>query len=151
MTIKADGSKKTDNKIEQIPPSSPLFLHPSDSPSLMLTQTIFDGENYELWADAVKNGLDAKNKLGFVEGKVKKPVVNEGDDETLEAVTWRQCNAMVKAWLRNVINPKLHPSVTFSGTVTDIWNELQERFTSGNAPRVHQLKSDLNDCKQGKN
>ncbi|XP_074296720.1 uncharacterized protein LOC141627262 [Silene latifolia] len=102
-------------------------------------------------ADAVKNGLDAKNKLGFVEGIVKKPVVNEGDTETLEAVAWRQCNTMVKAWLRSVIDTKLHPSITFSGTVTEIWKELQERYASENAPRVHQLKGDLNDCKQEKN
>ncbi|XP_074305457.1 uncharacterized protein LOC141640647 [Silene latifolia] len=120
---KGDDSKNTDKKLEQIPPSSPLYLHPSDSPSLMLTQTLFNGENYDLWADAVRNSLDAKKKLGFVEGLVKKPIVNEGDTEILEAVAWRQCNAM----------------------------ELQERYAFGNAPRVHQLKSELNDCRQEKN
>ncbi|XP_074299444.1 uncharacterized protein LOC141630547 [Silene latifolia] len=142
---KGSGSGKTTT----IPMSSPLFLHPSDSPSLMLTQTIFDGDNYDLWADAVRNGLDAKNKLGFIEGKVKQPVITEGDEENVEGIAWRQSNAMVKAWLRNVINPKLHPSITFSGTVFEIWEELRERFSAGNAPRVHQLKADLTECKQG--
>ncbi|XP_074314707.1 uncharacterized protein LOC141649939 [Silene latifolia] len=56
---------------------------------------------------------------------------------------------MIKAWLRTVIDEKLHSSITFSGTVTKIWNELKERYSAGNAPRVHQLKSDLNECKQG--
>ncbi|KAK9742424.1 hypothetical protein RND81_03G171900 [Saponaria officinalis] len=88
-----------------ITPSSPLYLHPSDCPSLMLTQILFNGENYELWADAVRNGLDAKNKLG----------------------------------------------ITFSGSVVEIWKELKERFTAGNAPRIHQLKSELSECKQEKN
>ncbi|XP_074304664.1 uncharacterized protein LOC141639434 [Silene latifolia] len=137
--------------IEQIAPSSPLYLHPSDSPNLPLTNIIFNGENYDLWADAVRNGLDAKNKLGFVEGTIKRPEVIEGEEETLPSVAWRQCNAMVKAWLRSVIDHRLHSSITFSGTVMEIWKELKERYSNGNAPRVHQLKGELNECKQAKN
>ncbi|XP_074271111.1 uncharacterized protein LOC141595037 [Silene latifolia] len=132
-----------------IPMSSPLYLHPSDSPSLNVTQIIFDGTNYDMWADAVKNGLDAKNKLGFIEETVKKPT-SSGDDDDLELVAWRQCNAMLRAWLRNVIDPKLHPSITFTQSIEEIWEELQGRYSAGNAPRVHQLKSELNECKQGK-
>ncbi|XP_074301156.1 uncharacterized protein LOC141632510 [Silene latifolia] len=142
---------KSDQKTEFIPPSSPLYLHPSESPNLSLSQIIFDGDDYQLWADAVRNGLDAKNKLSFIEGTVKKPVIQEGEAETLEVVAWRQCNAMVKAWLRNAIHPKLHPSIAFSESVVEIWKELRDRYSSGNAPRVHQLKSDLNECKQKKN
>ncbi|XP_074315257.1 uncharacterized protein LOC141651442 [Silene latifolia] len=141
---------KSDQKYESIPPSSPLYLHPSESPNLSLSQIIFDGDNYQLWADVVRNGLDAKNKLSFIEGTVKKPEVVEGEAETLEAVAWRQCNAIVKAWLRNSIHQKLHPSIAFSGTVVDIWKELRDRYSTGNAPRVHQLKSDITECKQGK-
>ncbi|XP_074319020.1 uncharacterized protein LOC141655926 [Silene latifolia] len=131
-----------------IPMTSPLYLHPSDNPNLGVTQIIFDGNNYDLWAAAVKNGLDAKNKLAFIEGRVKKPVCDE-EEESMESVAWRQCNAMVRAWLRNVIDPKLHSSITFTQPVHEIWEELRGRYSAGNAPRVHQLKGDLNECKQG--
>ncbi|XP_074299934.1 uncharacterized protein LOC141631119 [Silene latifolia] len=144
------GSSGSGKKIDTILPSSPLYLHPSDSPALSLTQIKFDGDNYELWADAIRNGLDAKNKLAFVQGTVARPETLPGEEETLEAVAWRQCNAMVKAWLRNAIEIRLHSSITFSGTVPEIWKELKERFSAGNAPRVHQLKAELNECKQGK-
>ncbi|XP_074299565.1 uncharacterized protein LOC141630693 [Silene latifolia] len=136
------GSPKT------IPTTSPLFLHPSDNPNLMVTQIIFNGNNYDLWAEAVKNGLDAKNKLAFIEGKVKKPICND-EEETIESFAWRQCNAMIRAWFRNVIDPKLHPSITFTVSVQEIWEELRDRYSAGNAPRVHQLKHELNECKQG--
>ncbi|XP_074300351.1 uncharacterized protein LOC141631601 [Silene latifolia] len=56
---------------------------------------------------------------------------------------------MIRAWLRNVINPKLHSSITFSVPVHEIWEELRGRYSAGNAPRVHQLKTELNECKQG--
>ncbi|XP_074315097.1 uncharacterized protein LOC141651277 [Silene latifolia] len=140
------GGESTLDKMT-IPLLSPLFLHPSDSPSLKLTQTIFNGDNYDLWAYAVRNGLDAKNKLGFVDGTVAKP--DGSEDSNYEVVAWRQCNAMVKAWLRNVIDEKLHPSITFSATILEIWKELKERYSAGNAPRVHQLKSELTECRQG--
>ncbi|XP_074267001.1 uncharacterized protein LOC141590300 [Silene latifolia] len=148
-----EGTSKGDSKNEHntIATTSPLYLHPSENTNLHLTSIKFNGNNYELWADAVRNGLDVKNKLAFVEGTVKKPILKEGAEETMEAVAWRQCNAMVNAWLRNVIEEDLQPSITFSGTVPEIWKELRERFASGNAPRVHQLKGDLSDCKQAKN
>ncbi|XP_074318801.1 uncharacterized protein LOC141655631 [Silene latifolia] len=140
---------KSNEKQHTISIALPLYLHPSDNPSLMLTQTIFNGKNYELWADAVKNGLAAKNKLVFIEGGVKKPVEVEGEDN-IELLAWRECNAMLKAWMRNVIDPKPHQSITFTVTVAKIWEELRDRYSAGNAPRVHQLKEELNECKQGR-
>ncbi|XP_074270964.1 uncharacterized protein LOC141594876 [Silene latifolia] len=119
---------------DMIPLSSPLYLHPSYSPSLKLTHKIFNGENYDLWADAVRNGLDVKNKLGFVEGTVKKPEGTEADN--YEVMAWRQCNAMIKAWLRAVIDDKLLPSIAFSGTVYEIWKELKDRYAAATYCRV---------------
>ncbi|KMT17196.1 hypothetical protein BVRB_2g038990 [Beta vulgaris subsp. vulgaris] len=135
--------------IPVIPMSSPLYLHPSDTPNMSRTTTKFNGENYDLWAATVKNGLDAKNKLGFIEGKVEKPQGDEGEDN-IALVALRQCNAMIRGWLRSSIDDKLHPSITFSGNVKEIWDELRERYAAGNTPRVHQLKGELNDCKQGR-
>ncbi|XP_074265515.1 uncharacterized protein LOC141587952 [Silene latifolia] len=129
--------------------TSPPYLHPSDNPNLAVTQTVFNYNNYELWADAVKNGLDAKNKLGFIEGKVKKPRTVDGEDN-IEEMAWRQCNAMLKAWLRNVIDEKLHLSIDFEVTAAEVWAELKDRYSARNAPRVHQLKGDLSECKQGR-
>ncbi|XP_074285517.1 uncharacterized protein LOC141611019 isoform X2 [Silene latifolia] len=137
-------------KVEFISPSSPLYLHPNESTSLSLTPKKFNGENYDLWADAVRNALDAKNKLAFIEGKVKKPITPDGQEESLEAVAWRQCNAMLKAWIRCSIDEDLHASISFTGTIMEVWKELKERYAAGNAPRVHQLKAELSDCKQKK-
>ncbi|XP_074284704.1 uncharacterized protein LOC141610110 [Silene latifolia] len=142
---KPDGSKP-----EQISPCSPLYLHPSENTNLSLVSKKFNGKNYDLWADAVKTALDAKNKLSFVEGHVKRPVLSKGQEETLEAVAWRQCNAMLKSWIRCSIEEDLHASISFAGTVAEIWKELRDSYSTGNAPRVHQLKAELADCKQKK-
>ncbi|KMT10588.1 hypothetical protein BVRB_5g117090 [Beta vulgaris subsp. vulgaris] len=150
MTKIGDSGKENgDQEKRVISMSSPLYLHPSDTPNMSLTTTKFNGENYDLWAATVKNGLDAKNKLGFIEGTVTKPQGDEGEDN-VALVAWRQCNAMLRGWLRSSIEDKLHPSITFSGSVKEIWDELRERYAAGNAPRVHQLKGELSECKQGR-
>ncbi|XP_074278161.1 uncharacterized protein LOC141601757 [Silene latifolia] len=131
-----------------IPVTSPIYLHPSESPNLNVRHIVFNENNYDLWADAVKNDLDAENKLAIIEGRVKKTVC-DGEEETIELVAWRQCNAVLRTWLRNVIDPKLHPSISFSQPVDEVWEELHGRYSAGNALRVHQLKNDLNECKQG--
>ena len=41
---------------------------------------MFDGKNYEFWKKAVVTALRAKNKLRFIEGTLKKPVLVEGRD-----------------------------------------------------------------------
>ncbi|KAL9242033.1 hypothetical protein vseg_016078 [Gypsophila vaccaria] len=149
MTDANSGKKNGESEKRVISMASPLYLHPSDSPNMSLTSSNFNGTNYDLWADTVRNGLDAKIKLGFIDGKVVKPTGDEGEDN-IELVAWRQCNAMVKGWLRSSIDEKLHASIAFSGNVKKIWDELRDRYTTGNAPRVHQLKGELNACKQKK-
>ncbi|XP_074287537.1 uncharacterized protein LOC141612620 isoform X2 [Silene latifolia] len=143
-------TKPEGQKIEQISPCSPLYLHPSESTNHSLVPSKFNGKNYDLWSDAVKTALDAKNKLSFIEGNVKKPVLTKGQEETLEAVAWRQCNAMLKSWLRCSIEEDLHASINFSGTVVEIWKELRDSYSTGNSPRVHQLTTELAECRQKK-
>ncbi|XP_074314693.1 uncharacterized protein LOC141649926 [Silene latifolia] len=114
-----------------IPPSSPIFLHPSDSPSLKLTQTVFNGENYDLWADAVRNGLDAKNKLGFVDGTVTKPAGTE--DDSYEVVAWPKyssvpdctCGARA-AFIKEKKEEKVHQFIM--GLNTSLYDHLRSNL-----------------------
>ena len=48
----------------------------------MITSVIFNGKNYDLWEKVLQTALKAKNKLGFVEQKLKKLVPKEGKDMT---------------------------------------------------------------------
>ncbi|KAA8545399.1 hypothetical protein F0562_020183 [Nyssa sinensis] len=128
-----------------IPVTSPLYLHPSDSPGASITSCIFNGENYETWEKAVRNALRAKNKLGLIDGTVKR----SKEEGTLEAQAWDICNSMLISWLFNVIDQKLHPSITYAESAKALWDDLRERFSIGNAPRIYQLKSELASLKQG--
>ncbi|KAK4427084.1 hypothetical protein Salat_1477300 [Sesamum alatum] len=115
--------------------SLPYFLHPSDRPGAIITTCMLNGDNYDMWEKAMTNALRAKNKLGFIDGSLKKP-----DLDTLEASLWIACNSMLISWIFNSIENSIQPSITYEETVKAVWDDLRECFSIGNAPRIHELK-----------
>jgi len=91
---------------------SPYFLDPSNSLEAIITSIKFDGKNYELWESAVKTSLRSKNKLGFIDGVIKKPEEMEGKS-VAEINAWEMVNSMIQSWIMNGIEPKLHKSVAY--------------------------------------
>ncbi|KAJ4749494.1 Retroelement pol polyprotein-like [Rhynchospora pubera] len=55
---------------------------------------------------------------------------------------------MLVSWLFNSIDSSLQPSVAYFETAKELWDDLKERFSVGNAPRIYQLKSDIAGAKQ---
>ena len=49
---------------------SPFFLHHGESPGAILVTQLLTEDNYPTWARAMRMALDAKSKLGFVDGSI---------------------------------------------------------------------------------
>lgn len=49
--------------------SSPLFLQHSDNPGAILVSQPLNEENYSTWHHAINMILEAKNKLGSIDGQ----------------------------------------------------------------------------------
>lgn len=56
--------------------SNPLYIHPSENAGTMLVPVPFDGIGYRSRRRGVLRALSVKNKIGFINGKVKKPDTN---------------------------------------------------------------------------
>ncbi|GKV43433.1 hypothetical protein SLEP1_g50721 [Rubroshorea leprosula] len=132
---KTGGAKET---MKTTDPDSPYYLHPSDDPGRILVTSSLTGDNYHTWKRALQNALYAKNKMGFVDGTLKKPAA---DSQEFQA--WKKCNSMVLSWILNTISRELHDSVAYADSAREVWTDLQERFSQGNATRVHELKHEL--------
>jgi len=131
-----------------IEPHSPYYLHPAEGPGVLITTVIFDGKNFDLWEIAVRMALKAKNKLGFIEGTLKRPA-ETSDEDFSEANAWDIVNSMLCSWLLNIIDPKLRMTVAYSETAYAMWNNLKRRYSVANTPKIYQLKAAIADCKQG--
>ncbi|KZV52705.1 hypothetical protein F511_23168 [Dorcoceras hygrometricum] len=122
---------------------SPYFLSTNDNPGNIITQVQLKGENYEEWARAIRTALRAKKKYGFIDGSLKEP-----SEDSSEQEDWWTVNSMVVSWILNTIEPTLRSTITFMEIAKDLWDDIKERFSAGNGPRIHQLKTELVECKQ---
>jgi hypothetical protein len=120
--------------------SSPYFTHHLDHPGLILISKPLNGDNYSTWERAMTLALNSKNKLGFVNGSIK-ALSEEINRE--EYAAWSQCNDMVHYWIINTLSPEISDSVIYYSTAHEVWEDLHERFSQSNAPRIFEIQQDI--------
>jgi len=54
---------------------------------------------------------------------------------SVEVHAWEKCDLMVRTWLYNVIDKKLHGSIANVSTARATWVDLEERYSQGNSIR----------------
>ncbi|KAK9278285.1 hypothetical protein L1049_027850 [Liquidambar formosana] len=96
----------------------------SDHPGLALVSQLLTSENYSTWSRSIIMALTAKNKLGFIDGTIKR-VVDPSDTSYLP---WKRCNTMVFSWLLNSVSKEIAGSIIYAESVHDIWEDLKEEF-----------------------
>jgi len=122
---------------------SPFDLSSNDNPGNLITQVQLRGENYDEWALAMKTSLRARRKWGFIEGTINKP-----SEATFELEDWWTVQSMIVSWILNTVEPNLRSTISYRENARDLWEDIKERFSVANGPRIHQLKADLASCKQ---
>ncbi|XP_009795561.1 uncharacterized protein LOC107794200 [Nicotiana tabacum] len=130
------GTKVQDVKLVDY--NSSFHLYASDNLGMLLTSCLLDGTNYATWSRPMKNVLRSKNKLGFVNGVIKKP-----SNEKPEANLWETCNSMIILWIFNSLDKTLHSIIAYAETAREVWIDLEERFAQGRAPRIYQIRRDI--------
>ncbi|XP_022858015.1 uncharacterized protein LOC111378949 [Olea europaea var. sylvestris] len=118
--------------------SSPYYLHASNQPNQLLVDALLNGDNYPAWRRSVTCALNAKNKLGFVLGTIKRPTTN-----TTAALLWDRCCDMIMSWLLHSIDRSLTGSLLYCETPNNLWVELETRFQQSNKTKIFTLKRDL--------
>ena len=84
----------------------------------------------------------------FIDGSLSRSNEVEGE-EFSQRQAWDMVNSMLCSWLVNVIELKLLMSATYSATAKNTWDDLKKRYGTTNTPKIHKLKSDIANCKQG--
>ncbi|KAF7830422.1 uncharacterized protein G2W53_012755 [Senna tora] len=115
----------------------------SDQPGMALVVSPLVGTNFVSWSLAIKTALEAKDKLGFIDGTIKEPT-----DEA-EIKKWKPVDSMVKSWVRNSIEKNLAETFMFCRTSRELWKEIEERYGARSGPKFYQLQQDLAALRQG--
>jgi hypothetical protein len=148
--MEGDDKKSEETKIEKkidlvkkIP--SPYDLHTSDNPGNLITQVQLKGENYDEWSKAMRTSLRARRKWGFVEGSIPQP---KKDSPKME--DWWTVQSMLVSWILNTVEPSLCSTISYQENAKDLWEDIKERFSVVNGPRIQQIKAELAECRQTK-
>ena len=124
----------------------PLYLSSSDvTGAVQIGIQLVGMENYTLWSRAIELTLLTKNKLGFIDGSIKR------EDYTVdsEKKQWDRCNAMVLSWLMNNVSKELMSGILFRSNASLVWSDLKERFDKVNMSRIFHLHKSIVTHTQG--
>ncbi|XP_019150317.1 PREDICTED: uncharacterized protein LOC109147130 [Ipomoea nil] len=105
--------------------ASPFFLHHNENPSPILFSALLDGRNYHPWARGMEMALLSKNKLGFVDGTIAMPEIND-----VKFPYWKK-------------------TVLWAGTAERVWKILKSRFGEADIFRVSDLHAEIHQIRQG--
>ncbi|KAJ0086498.1 hypothetical protein Patl1_07028 [Pistacia atlantica] len=61
--------------------ANPYFLHHSDHPGMVLVSKPLNEDNYSTWCRAMTISLNAKSKLGFIDGTTTMPSATAKPDD----------------------------------------------------------------------
>ncbi|KAL9226203.1 hypothetical protein vseg_002041 [Gypsophila vaccaria] len=125
---------------------SPYFLSTSDKAGDRLIVVTLKNDNYDEWALKLRGALRSKKKTGFIDGSIKKPA-----DDSKDLEDWYMVNAMVVNWIFNCIDPDLGSSISYMEEAKVLWDDIEQRFSVGNGPKLHRTKGSIMACKQGEN
>ncbi|KAF7801996.1 retrovirus-related Pol polyprotein from transposon TNT 1-94 [Senna tora] len=102
-----------------------------------LVVSSFTGDNYLAWGLAVRIALEAKDKLGFVDGTFPEPT------DAIKFRKWKKAYSMVKAWMTNSIAKNITDTLTRCRFAREVWLEVEVRFGASCGPQRYQLQQEV--------
>ncbi|KAL0358381.1 UNVERIFIED_CONTAM: hypothetical protein Sangu_0687500 [Sesamum angustifolium] len=118
-TTAATGSTSTSSQVQT--ETEFLQLHGADHPGMVLVSAPLTGKNYLNWSHAIKRALRAKMKLGFIDGTLVKPDVNDTSFEK-----WIRVDSMVTTWILNSISKEIVEGFMYTKSSRILWLDLEE-------------------------
>ncbi|KAH6810761.1 hypothetical protein C2S51_024523 [Perilla frutescens var. frutescens] len=100
-----------------------LYVVAHEHPVMSLTSDLFDGRNFHSWCRAIKRGLFARNKLGFIGESLIEP-----SKESIDHMQWVNVDYLVFNWLCNSVVKELSRGLQHLDTSQQLWDELHRRF-----------------------
>lgn len=113
--------------------------------------TILNGSNYRLWVQSMRSFLKGRKLWRVVTGEIKEPKKGsaESDDKYTERLEdWDSKNHQIITWLRNTSIPSIHSQFGRYETAKEVWDLLEQRYTTSDLSCQYQLWEELYSLKQ---
>ena len=132
---------------------SPLLLL-SNMSNLMSIK--FDYTNYIPWRHRLITILEAYSFIEHIDGSTSQPIQylldaqgNLTSNVNLEFLTWRIKDKALLSLINSTLTPQVFSLVVGTTTSREVWNTLEQRFTSTLRANILNLKLELQSLKKG--
>jgi gag-polypeptide of LTR copia-type len=106
----------------------------------LLTNVVFNGNNYLPWARAVSIALGGKSKDGYIDGTKTAPVITE----KVEYAKWKAGDLSVISAIFNTMDPKLYKIFAYTNSSRELWESLKEMYGQAkNSSRIFEIQKNL--------
>ncbi|XP_010668098.1 uncharacterized protein LOC104885090 [Beta vulgaris subsp. vulgaris] len=134
MTYSTETPSNSENVVSNY--NDPYFLSNGDNTNHSIINYIFNGNNFINWNRVVRVALIARNKLGFLDGTLKKPAPNSSDYQK-----WNRNDHMVMSWLSNSMEKSIVENFLFADSTFQFWTEVVERYGHTNIPQLYKHRT----------
>ncbi|GAA0162802.1 hypothetical protein LIER_18819 [Lithospermum erythrorhizon] len=117
-------------------------LHSSDHSSLIMLTDVLNETNYTSWSRSMMVALEARDKLGFLNGEIE---AAKPSDATYKQ--WRKVNSTLTSWIMNALSKEISRGFMFSSNVKFLWEEIRDRFGRYNRPMLYELRRNIYSAK----
>lgn len=105
---------------------NPLHMQTNDkSNNALIPFKLLGTKNYRIWSSAMKITLQARNKIGFIDGTCLKDSCATSD---VLSPQWDRCNAIVLTWIMNSMSQDVYLCLVYSDNAASEWKELEETY-----------------------
>lgn len=114
------------------------------NPSLQLSSTKLNGNNYLAWSRACLLSVKASSMYGYLTGEISEPTTL-GPDKC----KWISEDALVMSWLFNSMEPTIRDSFLLLNTAHEVWTAVAQTYSqTGNDAQAYELRKKPRDTAQ---
>lgn len=100
----------------------------------MLVTTHLTGFNYLTWSIVIRTSLEAKDKVGFIDGSF------EVLADATQFRKWKRVDSMIKSWIMNSISKDIANTLIYCASAKRLWDEVEERYGMSTSPQLYQIQ-----------
>lgn len=94
--------------------------HGSKNPGMILVTDQFTGNNFLAWSHVMCMALEAKGKIGFIDGS--NPTLEKG---TFVYQQWKQTNSLVRLWILSSMIKRISRALVYIRDARDLWLKIK--------------------------
>ncbi|KAL0322464.1 UNVERIFIED_CONTAM: hypothetical protein Sangu_1865700 [Sesamum angustifolium] len=90
---------------------------------MIMISSPLNGNNWLSWSRSVRIALEARDKLGFIDGTCVRPA-----DGAADLRQWRIADSTVRTWILNKISKDIVNAFLCTNSARSLWLELEARY-----------------------